>query len=61
MSLRYSDYEGRTYPVGPGNEPTEIVKYGTAEIWSVINLSADTHPMHFHLFDVRAFLFGSGQ
>lgn len=47
--------------MGPGNEPTEIVKYGTAEIWSVINLSADTHPMHFHLFDVRAFLFGSGQ
>jgi len=32
--------------------PTESVKYGTIEIWNVYNLTADAHPMHFHLFNV---------
>jgi spore coat protein A len=33
--------------------PTEIVKAGTTEIWRIFNLTGDTHPMHFHLVDVR--------
>ncbi|MBI5018633.1 MAG: multicopper oxidase domain-containing protein [Deltaproteobacteria bacterium] len=44
---------GRPYPQGTGSEPTEMVQYGTSEVWSLINLSADTHPMHVHLFNVR--------
>jgi spore coat protein A len=39
---------GRYYVDDP---PTEKVKYGTIEIWNIINLTADTHPMHVHLFN----------
>jgi spore coat protein A len=31
---------------------TEMVKYGTIQIWNIYNLTADTHPVHFHLFNV---------
>jgi spore coat protein A len=30
----------------------EHVRYGTIQVWNIFNLSADTHPMHFHLFNV---------
>ena len=39
---------GRAYT----DAPTEMVKYGNIEIWNIFNLTADTHPMHFHLFNV---------
>jgi spore coat protein A, manganese oxidase len=32
--------------------PTEFVKYKTIQIWNIYNLTADAHPMHFHLFNV---------
>ncbi|MFB3827952.1 MAG: multicopper oxidase family protein [Bryobacteraceae bacterium] len=32
---------------------TEAVTYGTIEIWNVYNLTADVHPMHFHLFNAK--------
>jgi spore coat protein A len=32
---------------------TENVQAGTVETWRVFNLSADTHPIHFHFFNVR--------
>jgi len=32
---------------------TEIVTNGDIEVWQIINLTADTHPMHFHLVDVQ--------
>ncbi len=40
---------GRTYmdPV------TESVTYGTLEVWNIYNLTADVHPWHFHLFNVK--------
>jgi spore coat protein A len=28
---------------------TEVVKLGTTEIWSLINLTTDTHPIHLHM------------
>ena len=28
---------------------TEIVKRGTTEIWSLANLTQDTHPIHLHM------------
>jgi spore coat protein A len=28
---------------------TEVVKLGTTEIWSLINLTSDTHPIHLHM------------
>lgn len=32
---------------------TEIVNGGSVEVWQVLNLTADTHPMHFHLVNVQ--------
>ena len=32
---------------------TEIVKAGDVEIWQIANLTADVHPMHFHLVNVQ--------
>jgi spore coat protein A len=32
---------------------TETVKAGTSEIWQIINLTGDTHPIHFHLVNVQ--------
>ncbi len=40
---------GRNYAF---DAPTENVTYRTVEIWNVFNLTADTHPMHTHLFNV---------
>jgi spore coat protein A, manganese oxidase len=33
--------------------PSEIVSKGTTEIWEILNLTGDTHPIHFHLVNVQ--------
>jgi spore coat protein A, manganese oxidase len=33
--------------------PTENVAAGSTEVWRVFNLTADTHPIHFHLVNVQ--------
>jgi spore coat protein A len=44
-------------PLGFGlaytDAPTEKVKAGTTEVWRIFNLTADTHPIHFHLVNVQ--------
>jgi spore coat protein A len=35
------------------DDPTEVVHVGDTEVWEIINLTADTHPMHFHLVNVQ--------
>ncbi len=35
------------------NPPTENVLAGSTEIWEIGNLTADTHPIHFHLVNVQ--------
>ena len=40
---------GRMYE----DRPTEITKAGDVEIWRIFNTTGDTHPMHFHLVNVR--------
>jgi spore coat protein A len=32
---------------------TEVVQAGTVEVWRIFNVTADTHPIHFHYFNVR--------
>jgi spore coat protein A len=32
---------------------TETVKNGGTEVWRIFNLTGDTHPIHFHLVNVR--------
>lgn len=33
--------------------PTEVINAGTTEVWEIANLTADTHPIHFHLVNVQ--------
>jgi spore coat protein A len=40
---------GRAYE----DEPTESVSAGATEVWEILNLSEDTHPIHFHLANVQ--------
>jgi spore coat protein A len=32
---------------------TEVVRAGSTEVWRIYNLTADTHPIHFHLVNVQ--------
>ena len=40
---------GRTYMAAPTEMPTA----GSTEVWQIANLTADTHPIHFHLVNVQ--------
>ncbi len=40
---------GRTYL----DTPTETPAAGATEVWEIANLTADTHPIHFHLVNVQ--------
>jgi spore coat protein A, manganese oxidase len=40
---------GRTYE----SRATEVIKKGTTEVWEIINLTGDVHPIHFHLVNVQ--------
>jgi spore coat protein A len=33
--------------------PTEEVRQGEVQAWRIFNLTADTHPIHFHLVNVQ--------
>ncbi len=50
---------GRAFLAEPGEEHagypvvTEKVKNGDTEIWTIANLTGDTHPIHFHLANVQ--------
>ena len=33
--------------------PTETPTNGATEVWEIVNLTADTHPIHFHLVNVQ--------
>lgn len=35
------------------DQPTEVVLAGATEVWEIINLTGDTHPIHFHLVNVQ--------
>jgi spore coat protein A len=40
---------GRAYM----DAPTEMVAAGAIEVWQIANLTADTHPIHFHLVNAQ--------
>ena len=57
---RLAQLMGTDVAVTPGrfgkaylDTPTEIVNNGDVEIWEILNLTADTHPIHFHLVNVQ--------
>jgi len=59
---RLTQFLGTDQPTGLGGSvagiaytgpPTEVVNAGASEVWEILNLTADTHPMHFHLVNVQ--------
>ncbi len=40
---------GRAYM----DTPTEVIDAGSTEVWEILNLTGDTHPIHFHLVNVQ--------
>ncbi len=48
VTLGGTDF-GRKYD----DAPTELVGEGSIEVWNIINLTGDTHPIHFHLVNVQ--------
>ncbi|MDI1446769.1 multicopper oxidase [Polyangium sp. 6x1] len=47
--LGIRDMHGRPMPLQWGDATTEKPRLGTVEIWRLINLTVDTHPIHLHL------------
>ena len=43
---------GTAFGQGYLDNPTEVVTAGSSEVWEILNLTGDTHPMHFHLVNV---------
>jgi spore coat protein A len=41
------------FGLGYDKTPTEVIPAGSTEVWEIINLTGDTHPMHFHLVNVQ--------
>jgi spore coat protein A len=57
---RLIQYLGTNTPTSPGNfgrtyesASTENIDAGATEVWEIINLTGDTHPIHFHLVNVQ--------
>ena len=57
---RLAQLLGTSEPTGPAafgraymDAPTETPAAGEIEVWRIFNLSADTHPIHFHLVNVQ--------
>ena len=46
---RHGGSFGRSYE----DAPTEVANRNAVEVWEILNLSADTHPIHFHLVNVQ--------
>ena len=35
------------------DDATEVIPHGTTEVWEIINLTGDTHPIHIHLSNAQ--------
>jgi spore coat protein A, manganese oxidase len=56
---RLAQLLGTDQPVSPGvfgraysDNATEVVGRGMTEVWEILNLTMDAHPIHFHLVNV---------
>ncbi len=46
----YTNNEGETtFARNYMDDATEVIPHGTTEVWEIINLTGDTHPIHIHL------------
>lgn len=52
-SARVNNQGLPTWGLGYNSEPTETPQAGATEVWQIMNLTGDVHPMHFHLVNVQ--------
>jgi len=54
VELPFTNFNNQTtIPLGYSELPTEFVTDGSTQIWKITHNGVDTHPVHFHLFDVQ--------
>ncbi|MBK8573119.1 MAG: multicopper oxidase domain-containing protein [Holophagaceae bacterium] len=54
IELPFTNFNNQTtIPLGYSEPATEILKDGETQIWKLTHNGVDTHPVHFHLFDVQ--------
>jgi len=54
IELPFTNFNNQTtIPLGYSEPATEIMKDGETQIWKITHNGVDTHPVHFHLFDVQ--------
>jgi len=54
VELPFTNFNNQTtIPLGYSELPTEFVTDGSTQLWKITHNGVDTHPVHFHLFDVQ--------
>ncbi len=54
VELPFTNFNNQTtIPLGYAEPATEILTDGTTQLWKITHNGVDTHPVHFHLFDVQ--------
>ena len=54
IELPFTNFNNQTtIPLGFSEPATEILADGTTQLWKITHNGVDTHPVHFHLFDVQ--------
>jgi spore coat protein A len=53
VSIRSNNQGVPTFSRTYEDSPTEIAHYGDVQVWRIANLTGDTHPIHFHLVNVK--------
>ncbi len=48
-----NQFNQTTIPMGYNEPATEIITDGQPQIWKITHNGVDTHPVHFHMFDVQ--------
>lgn len=48
-----NQFNQTTIPMGYAEPATEVITDGQPQIWKVTHNGVDTHPVHFHMFDVQ--------
>ncbi|MDP1832910.1 MAG: multicopper oxidase domain-containing protein [Geothrix sp.] len=54
IELPFTNFNNQTtIPIGYAEPATEVLTDGTTQLWKITHNGVDTHPVHFHLFDVQ--------
>ena len=54
IELPFTNFNNQTtIPLGYSEPATEILTDGSTQLWKITHNGVDTHPVHFHLYDVQ--------